>query len=226
MTTRHILFSLSAALLLSACSSGYEKTQPADDPLEPVNRAIFAANDAVDSVVFKPLAQAYSYVPKAIRLPVRNVLSNLNEPFSLANNVLQGDVDGAQANASRFLVNSTVGIAGIMDIATQEGIQADEEDIGQTLAVWGVGEGAYFVAPIFGPSNLRDFPSRIAGFWLDPVDYVIDNDGIQIGMAVTRVIDGREQLLVPLENLKEQSIDYYAAVKSLAEQRRANEIAR
>lgn len=132
------------------------------DPWEPVNRAIFSFNDRVDSVSLKPLARGYNrFVPEPVRDGVSNVFNNLGEPRNLVNNTLQGKFHDASVDMSRFLLNTTLGVGGIFDLATRWGLQRNDEDLGQTIGSYGVSSGPYVVLPLLGPSTLRDSLARI-----------------------------------------------------------------
>ena len=129
----------------------------ASDPLEPLNRAIFSFNLTLDKAILRPIATVYNAaLPDPVRDGVRNFLNNLRTPIILANDVLRGEIGRAGDTVGRFLLNSTLGVGGLFDIASELGFDFHNEDFGQTLAVWGIGEGPYLMLPIFGPSNPRD----------------------------------------------------------------------
>lgn len=154
---------LLALLPLSASAA------PQEDPLEGFNRAVFSFNEVLDKYALKPLAQGYQTItPDSVEKGVRNVFGNLGEARNLANNLLQGKVRDAGVDGSRFLFNSTFGLAGIFDVATPMGLRRNDEDFGQTLGAWGVGSGAYLVLPLLGPSSLRDGPARIPDSYTGP----------------------------------------------------------
>ena len=210
--------------ITSGCAAPIDE-QEVYDPIESVNRQILNANNQVDDYVVSPIVKAYVYLPHRLRLGIRNVLNNLNEPFSVANNLLQADFQGAGEGFARFFINSTYGIAGLVDVANSElNLTPDREDIGQTLAVWGVGKGPYLILPIFGPSNLRDATGFAGKIFLDPIDYVIDDNVFQISRTALTGIDTREAFSKPIENLRESSLDFYAAVRSAYNQVKAEQI--
>ena len=135
-------------------NNGYLET---NDCFEKVNRGIFAFNQVLDKVIFKPLAKGYRMFPQPIRSGTSNALSNLGNVVTIPNNVLQGQFKDAGINSARFVINSTLGIAGIFDVASYYGLKKrDKEDYGQTLGVWGAGSGCYFVLPVLGPTTVRD----------------------------------------------------------------------
>ena len=199
-----------------------------NDPLEPMNRAVFDFNRAADTYAIKPAAQAYqAAVPKFGRDRIHNVLSNLNSPLTFANDVLQGETDRAVQTLFRAMLNTTFGLLGYADVAAEAGIPAHEEDFGQTLAVWGVGEGPYLMLPIFGPSNPRDTAGIVAEWFADPLDIYLGNIDRE-WMIYTRGgvagLDKRESLLDTLDEIERTSLDYYASLRSLYRQHRASEI--
>ncbi|MGB0127544.1 MAG: VacJ family lipoprotein, partial [Rhodocyclaceae bacterium] len=158
-----------ACLVGALAASGCASTNP-KDPLESFNRGVFAFNEVADKAVIKPVAQGYD---KAVPLPgkvvVSNLFSNFTEPLVALNNLLQGKGKEAISDIGRFLINSSVGILGAFDIASEMGIEKHEEDFGQTFGRWGVGEGAYVVWPIIGPRTLRDTVGFFADGYVDPV---------------------------------------------------------
>lgn len=238
--TRRIVSRLAAPVIALALVAGCATPPPADDkeavaeweqvndPLEPMNRAVFDFNRAADTYAIKPAAQAYRAVmPKFGRERVHNVVSNLNSPLILANDVLQGEPDRAVQTFFRAMLNTTFGLGGFIDVATPAGIPPHDEDFGQTLAVWGVGEGPYLMLPIFGPSNPRDASGLVAEFFADPFDIWMGNIGKEY-ISYTRMgltgLDKREALLDTLDEIERTSLDYYASLRSLYRQHRNSEI--
>ena len=220
VVTKKILPLLAAMLLASACST---KANDAD-PLEGYNRVMFDVNHGIDTVLLKPVAQGYRYItPSPIRMRIGNISDNLQEPVSMVNAFLQGDFDQGSRNFFRFLINSTIGLAGMHDVAAEAGIPARSEDFGQTLAVWGADAGPYIVLPIFGPSNLRDTTGLVADNFISPVPYVT-NTWTTIGIGAGQALVERERLLDPIDDIYATSLDPYASFKSIYEQRRAADI--
>ncbi|MES2984227.1 MAG: VacJ family lipoprotein [Pseudomonadota bacterium] len=215
------LLPLVATLLLAtACS-----TKNAEDPLEPYNRGMFQFNQAVDSYLLRPVAKGYRYVtPDGIRSRIGNASDNLYEPVSMVNNFLQGDFTGGMNNFFRFMINSTIGLAGLNDVATSAGIPARQEDFGQTLAVWGVGSGPYIVLPLLGPSNLRDTGGMVGNWFLDPLTYAVDDTWTMVGIRTGQAVIMRERLLDPIDDVYSSSLDPYASFRSIYNQRRAAQI--
>ena len=144
--------------------------EDANDPIEPLNRFIFEFNEIFLQFVLRPLTDVYDLLPGVVRNAIGNVLGNLNSPLILANDILQGEAERALQTTGRFLINSTVGLAGIIDVAEMADIPEHDEDLGQTMATWGVGEGFYLVLPILGPSNPRDAVGRFVESFADPFD--------------------------------------------------------
>jgi phospholipid-binding lipoprotein MlaA len=227
---------LALAMLAGGCATRPDPTDAEavaefnanNDPIEPLNRAMFFVNDGIDVLVLRPAAEAYRlFIPPEVRVAIRNVLGNMRAPIILVNDLLQGETQRAATTAGRFLVNTTIGIGGIFDVAKDFGLLGHTEDFGQTLAVWGTPEGPYLFIPVLGPSNPRDLAGAAAGIAMDPLTWV-GGDAVQL-VSITRggttVVDTREGLIEPLEILRQQSIDPYAALRSAYRQRRAVEIA-
>ena len=195
-----------------------------NDPLEIPNRMFFAFNEALDFAVIRPVAVTYRYiVPTGVRNTVRNFLRNLRSPVTLANDLLQGDLERAEITFTRFFINSTIGMLGLFDIAADSGFAYHEEDFGQTLGTYGAGEGFYLVLPILGPSSLRDGSGRIVDIFLDPLTYLAPQE-FNLGRAVTEGVDTRSRNIEELDDLKADSLDFYARIRSLYRQFRENEI--
>ncbi|WP_373186178.1 VacJ family lipoprotein [Halopseudomonas sp.] len=182
----------------------YAANSVTPDPWEPVNRVIFSFNDTLDRFTLKPAAKAYDrFVPEPVSDSISNVFSNLGEPRNLVNDTLQGKFHDAGIDTARFLLNSTVGVLGVFDVATRMGLQRNDEDFGQTLGAWGVPSGPYIVLPLLGPSTLRDGSSRIpesyAGYsYNDQIDHVPTRN-TAIG---TDLIDTRASLLAREEMIR------------------------
>ena len=223
---------LAAAGLLAACASvptdpiartAYEE---ANDPLEPVNRAVFAFNIKLDEYALEPIARAYrKALNETARDGVRNFLHNLRAPITFANDLLQGEFDRAAQTSWDFVMNTTVGFLGFADVTG--GWEPHDEDLGQTLAVWGVGEGPYLVLPFFGPSNVRDTAGVLGDRYLDPTTYHLDSaKGTEVlaGRTVTDAVDTRARTLEEFNEIKRTSFDFYVTARSLYRQARRNQI--
>lgn len=217
---------------LSACAIGPQENEAAlgdpNDPFETYNRFMFDVNLAVDKAVVRPAASAYEELPSGVRTAVRNFLRNLRSPIILANNILQGDKQGAHDTIARFLTNSFIGLGGLIDIADHngKGVPYRDEDFGQTLAVWGFSEGPYLQLPLLGPSTLRDTVALVPDYFLDPVnwwDMRVDHDKpfyTGLGTRAVSLVDGRSRNVGTLESLEATSLDFYASVRSLYRQQR------
>lgn len=215
---------------LSGCAStrkapaaGYDEAI-VSDPLEPLNRVTLGLNEILDKVIFNPLTTAYRFVvPDVGRQAVHNVLENVKAPVHLANELLQGDLKGAGTVLTRFAINTTVGVAGIVDVAAKEGITHQPEDFGQTLASWGVGNGPYIVWPILGPSTLRDSVGFVGDIAMDPLFwYAYNNEkyALQYGRTGLTILDSKDRYRDLQDDLRRNSADYYTALQSVYIQRR------
>ena len=212
-----------------------KKNNPAeiDDCWEGFNRASFALNQGLDKVIFKPVASVYRVLPTPIKSGVSNSLDNLSNVVTIPNNILQGEFSKAGVNTGRFLINTTVGILGIIDVAGLIGFEEyEKEDYGQTLAVHGAGPGCYIVLPVLGPSTARDTVASVANFmggdaWYNitvanDTQYVSEFD--YYASRVTGGIDFRAKNYDSIENLQKNSLDFYASVKSVYLQDRQQKI--
>lgn len=200
-----------------------------NDPLESVNRAIFAFNEVVYGILLSPIAKAYNAsVPQVVRMSVSNVIDHVSSPITFVNDLLQFELDRAMTTLARFLVNTVVGFGGLADVAAVSGLEEHEEDFGQTLAVYGMGEGFYLVLPLLGPSNPRDAVGKYLvdpyfdplGLWLDNTDRDTEKY-VRIGVTA---VDEYASIVDELERIRRTSVDYYAAIRSLYRQKRATEI--
>jgi phospholipid-binding lipoprotein MlaA len=202
--------------------------QSGSDPYENANRAVFRFNNGLYHDVLIPAAKAYRTVlPPPIRMMVHNFLHYLNEPDVFANDVLQGRGDLAADTAGRFIVNTTFGVGGLLDMATTMGIPDHRNDFGITLATWGAYSGPYLVVPVLGPSNPRQLVGRVADSFGDPGDYVASQHGYLWAAVVrdaTAGVDTLSRNVESLQDIEKTSLDYYATIRSVYWQRRAAEI--
>ena len=207
--------------------------QEVKDCFETINRGIFAFNEGLDKVIFKPLAKGYRKLPQPVRSGTSNVISNLGNVVTIPNNILQGQMNDAGMNSLRLIINSTLGIAGIFDVASYYGIEKREkEDYGQTLGTWGVGEGCYFVLPVLGPTTVRDSVGSLANVIGGDAWYnvTVANDTQYFNEAdyyLSRVLTGvdfRAKNLESFDSLEKTSIDLYASIRSLYLQDRERKI--
>ena len=221
------------ALLVSACTGSSDDVpdaaavaafNEANDPYEPFNRAMLEFNLALDKAVLRPVAYVYKEgVPDPLQINVTNFLSNLRGPVIFANDLFQGEFERAGNTLLRFAMNSTIGILGINDFAGEAGIQEHTEDFGQTLATWDVQSGPYLVLPIFGPSNPRDGIGLVADSLMDPFTWVTPFE-FRLGRTVGTAVDRRARNFDRIDDLEKNSLDFYAAIRSLDRQRRVDEI--
>ncbi len=194
------------------------------DPIEGVNRAIYGFNNVVDKTIIKPVAKGYRFiVPELARRGVRNILTNLSEPLTFINSVLQGDVQHGFTTFWRFAINSTYGMGGVFDVAKDSGLENRKEDFGQTSGVYGSGQGAYLMLPIFGPSNARDAFGKVVDIFIDPFDYILTDEGLLVRTGVGG-IDARESAINLVDHIERTSLDPYATIRSLYTQKRWDEI--
>ncbi|MFL2543927.1 MAG: VacJ family lipoprotein [Alphaproteobacteria bacterium] len=187
------------------------------DPLEGVNRAIFGFNNVADKMILEPAAKGYKNLPTPVQSGIGNFIKNLKLPLVAVNQLLQGQGKNAAESTGRFLVNSTIGIFGLIDVADDLGLEQKEEDFGQTLAKWGVGDGFYVVLPLFGPSNLRDTSGMFMTMMTDPINAYAASQGEAWAIPLrtaANAIDQRSKIIDEVNALRNNSLDYYAAVKS------------
>jgi len=209
---------LSLVLLLNSCATVEPGQEPNPDPWEAWNRPVSSFNYILDRAILKPLAIGYRAVtPQFGEDAIGRIFSNVGEINNLVNNLLQGQPLQSGNSTGRFLVNSTIGLGGVFDVAAKLGLEKqDPEDFGQTLATWGVGSGPYLVLPFLGPSTLRDGPGLVVDWFLDPVNY-IDEESIRYSINAMDLVETRASLL-DAERLI--SGDYYLFVRDAYLQRR------
>jgi len=211
---------------LSACASHNDSAT--NDPIEPVNRAIHGFNQAVDTVILRPVAWTYrEAVPDPLQERIGNGLRNLKSPVILANDLMQGEFDSAWITFMRLLINSTWGLAGLHDVAGEMGFVYHNEDFGQTLAVAGIDEGPYLVLPILGPSNPRDTVGLVVDWVMDPFRIYTSAKNMEEANYIRtglQIIDSRAGLIDALDDVERTSLDTYVSYRTLYRQRRAAEI--
>ena len=241
MFRKIIITSISIILLafnVNAASDGelvLKKNEPSEvrDCFENLNRATFAFNQALDGVIFKPVASAYRVLPSPIKSGVSNSLDNLSNLITIPNNIIQGEFKKAGINSGRFIINTTIGILGFIDVAQNLGFpDYEKEDYGQSLAKLGVGPGCYVVLPVLGPSTVRDAAGSLANImggdaWYNvtvknDTHYFSDID--YYSSRITSGVDFRAKNYDAIENLEKNSLDFYASVKSLYLQDRQQKI--
>ena len=236
-----LITSLIAIILTSNVSAGTDgenslskKSKPVKDCFESINRATFALNQGLDRVIFEPVAKAYRVLPSPVRTGTSNALENLSSLITIPNNLLQGEFKKAGINSGRFVINTTVGILGVFDVAERMKFpEYEKEDYGQTFGAWGVGAGCYLVLPVLGPSTVRDLAGSFANVlggdpWYNAStggnnNYLSNND-----YMITKVVGGidfRAKNIDSFKNLEKNSMDFYASIRSLYLQDRKQKIA-
>lgn len=207
------------AMLGGCATSGNPK-----DPIEGFNRAVYALNESIDKAIIKPVAQGYeAALPLPVRTGVTNFFGNIADVFIGLNNLLQGKPDEAVSDFGRVLLNSTIGILGLFDVASDAGLEKHDEDFGQTLGRWGIGDGAYVVLPFFGPRTVRDTVGLVLDINVDPVAGV-DHVARRNALLTLRIVDTRADLLPVDKVVEEAALDKYSYVRDGYLQRRRSQI--
>lgn len=222
------------ALSLGACATVNDPEDPAsiaryevNDPFEEWNRSLFALNMLADEVIVEPVAVGYTSIfPKPVRRSVTNFMDNITSPVTLVNDLLQFEFGRATKTLYRFFVNSTFGFGGFFDVARKAGAEGHKEDFGQTLAVYGFGEGFFFMAPFLGPAPPRDLAGVVVDSAINPLNYLTTEDTwmIRAGIATFDLINDRAENIETMDNLERTSLDYYATIRSIYRQNRNAEI--
>ena len=239
MLKRFKIFAIITVLAIAFIkNANADEKYTANECFEKFSRGTLKFNQALDKAIFKPIAKGYRVLPQPIRTGTNNFVSNLRSLLSFSNNVLQGDFKTAGNTAGRFAINTTVGILGVFDPASKMGFEKKpREDFGQTLGVWGAGPGCYFVLPVLGPTTTRDAVGLIGNVFVDPVyhlthnsetDIVVGNENLSehnyYYYRGTDAVDFRSKNIESFESLEENSIDFYASLKSLYLQNRQQRI--
>lgn len=213
---------LVAAAVLTGCASDPNRVADPRDPLELYNRAMNRFNTDFDNAFMKPVAKAYKAVtPEVVDRGVTNFFNNIADVTSLANNILQFKMSRAGSDLGRLFINTTVGVLGVVDVATNVGLPSYKEDFGQTLGYWGLEQGAYLVLPILGPSTIRDTLGFAGDIVTDPF-FSVEKDKVYWGFVGLRIIDRRADLLAAGEILDDAAVDPYSFVRDAYLQRRLN----
>ena len=228
---KNLKFILSILLLINLTST---KTMATEECFEGVSRSIFKFNMAFDDVILEPLARGYNKLPEPIKNGTSNFTSNISILLSIPNSLLQGNISQVGHSAGSFLINSTVGILGILNPAEKIGLKPHKEDVGQTLGSYGFGPGCYYVLPILGPTTARDSIGLIADTFVDPFAHVTIREHEMFGLSgnsldyysfkATDAVDFRADNDQNFESLKKNSIDLYSSMKSIYLQDRENKI--
>jgi phospholipid-binding lipoprotein MlaA len=216
MMLRRLVLLVPLLVLLGGCAVGPNK----DDPLEPFNRAMYAIHEPIDNNIIEPFIKVYAqYVPRPVRMAISNVFNNIEDLFSAINDGLQGKPDKMGNDLGRVLINSGVGLGGLIDIASDLGIERGNEDFGQTFGVWGFPQGPYLFVPLFGPTTVRDGTGVAIRVWFGPVGYIPDvpTRNILYGIGA---IDARYQAQDAVQFVNDAALDRYAFIRSAYLQRR------
>lgn len=220
-TGKILLVIATAILLLSGCATTSNNPK---DPYESFNRAMFDVNEGIDTVIAKPLAKGYDVVtPLPVKAGVGNFFSNVGDLFIGVNNGLQGKPAEGASDIARLLINSTVGILGLFDVASEMGLEKHNEDFGQTFARWGMNDGGYLFLPIIGPRTVRDTAGFVVDSYADPVSHV-QRVHTRNGLRVLRMVDIRASLLPSDKVVEEAALDKYQYIRDAYLQRRRNQI--
>ena len=221
LTLRNVAALLLVAGMLFGCAGTPAKieTGATADPIEPANRLFFGFNETLDQLLVKPIAQGYvDITPARVRTAVTNFFDNLSYLNTIVNSFLQGKFVQSFSDVGRFIVNSTFGVGGLFDVATGMGLKQHDEDFGQTLAVWGAGQGAYVYLPIRGPNTVRDLPDQVTGYFLNPLTYV--SGTVLFPIVALSIINRRANLLEATNIRDEAAVDKYTFTREAYIQRR------
>jgi phospholipid-binding lipoprotein MlaA len=219
---RLVILAFAVGLIMPAAGL---RAQAINDPIEPVNRAIFEFNMVADEWVLEPVARGYRYVaPQPVRRSVANFLANLRSPVIFANDLLQGERDRAGVTLGRFMINTTLGVFGLFDPATAFGYLPHQEDLGQTFGVWGAPAGPYLMLPLLGPSTVRDATGRVGDWFIHPFSHCCLDADDRLGLFGTGAVSDREANIELFDDLRANSLDLYATIRSAYVQRRQAEI--
>ena len=211
-----ITLAAAAVLALSGCATtGTTTTVDPNDPWEPANRTTYVINDTLDQAVLKPVSDLYLKLPDGVRKSVRNFFDNAAYPGTALNQLLQGKFKLAMEDSVRFVLNSTLGVAGLFDVSSGLGLERHEEDFGQTLAVWGMGDGNFINYPLFGPNSVRDTPGLVTGAMTNVLTYTP-----LFPLTVLEIVDTRANLDRAIELRDESAVDPYIFTREAYRQRR------
>lgn len=215
---------LAASLVVGGCATTDPDFADPRDPAEELNRAVYSFNDMLDRVLLKPLGQGYNaIVPTPVNRGVTNFFNNIDDVTSAVNNLLQFKVGRALSDVGRIAVNSTIGVAGLFDVASNMDMPRYDEDFGQTLGTWGVASGPYIVLPFLGPSSGRDTIGRVADWFTNPLNY-IEDDTVRYSLKGLGIVDTRADLLNASFVLDQAALDPYAFVRDAYLQKREDEV--
>ena len=231
MNSKKIISLITVCLVLGFANTNLKATE---ECFEGVSRSVFKFNMKFDDIILEPVAKGYNKLPKPIKNGTSNFTSNLATLLSIPNSLLQGNIKEFASSSGSVLINSTIGVLGLLNPAEKMGIKPHKEDVGQTLAVYGVGSGCYFVLPILGPTTIRDSIGMVADTFLDPFAHVTIREKELLGMSGSEIdyysvkgatsVNFRSDNLLNFESLEKNSIDLYSSFKSVYLQNRENKI--
>jgi phospholipid-binding lipoprotein MlaA len=212
-------------IALTACSTTQiiddNKVIDSSDPFESTNRSFYSFNDSLDQHVMRPAASTYvSITPEPMRIGITNFFNNVNYLNVFLNSSLQGKLDQSLSDLFRIIFNSTIGIGGLIDVATYMGLEAHKEDLGQTLAVWGSGQGPYLNLPAFGPNTVRNVPNYVSNYFLNPINYLATI--VSLPVSALNLINTRANLLYASDFVDSAAIDPYSFTREAYLQLRRN----
>jgi len=195
------------SLVIAEINHDYEKT----------NRTIHNFNDTIDQNLLKPTSKVYGVLPNFVETGISNTISNINEPSNILNYLSQGNINSGAYSLSRFLVNSTIGLAGLFDVASNIGLEKNDTDFGKTLEVWGIEEGQFLVVPFLGPRTSRHLFGTIVDITLNPVRYALKDEDtiVSFSPSIIYTLSERSRNGDTIDNLRETSIDYYSTLRSI-----------
>ena len=233
--SRSIRVALAACALLAGCATPPSASDPesladfrqTNDPLEPTNRFFYRVNDTLDTYVLAPVARGYVYVvPSPARTGIHNVLANITSPVLLANTIMEAKPRRAGDTFMRFVINTTLGVGGIFDVASDFGYPAEDADFGITLALWGIGNGPFLFLPVLGPSSPRDASGFAGDIVLDPLTWASFGGSKTLGWSRYGIgaVDARSRVLDQVSDIKKTALDPYATFRSLYRQHRSAQI--
>lgn len=218
-----ILLLLAAIALLNLGCASVTEDGEVNDPIEPVNRKIFAFNEGFDRMILKPLAKGYQKLPSPVQTGTHNFFSNLDDVVVIVNGGLQLKVEQMSSDILRFSVNTVFGIFGLIDMGTPMGLPKHEESFADTLGFWGVGSGPFVMLPILGSSSVRDAPSLVVDFMIHPLSMVSPSSA-RLGLASVGIVDGRSELLKTTDIRDDLALDRYTFTRESYYQWRQNRV--
>lgn len=228
MRTWKVLAVLALCFTAAGCAAaGNQEASAANDPLEPMNRFFFDFNQRLDRHAALPAASFYAdTVPSGIRGNIHNFLVNLGGPVNVANDILIAEFTNAANAGTRFLINTTIGVVGVFDVATDWGFPEKSRDFGETLGVYGVGQGPYLVLPFRGPSSVRDFSGSYVDGYFSPLHFVHYTGSTYVGLVHSTLgsVDNRSANIVTFQDIERASVDYYATMRDYYRQRRERQV--